>query len=110
VRAGRLPAGAGEAADVGGREDVDEGAEDLVREHGEGAERRLPPAVARRFHRRGPGRVESNRAVGVVGQIGGGNCVSNKAGEAVRRAEEGIALFILQNIPFPVLFTFFQMR
>jgi hypothetical protein len=51
VRAGRLPAGAGEATDVGGREEVDDGAEDLVREHGEGAERRLPPALDWRFHR-----------------------------------------------------------
>jgi hypothetical protein len=58
VRAdGRVPADAGEAPDVGGREEVDDGAEHLVGEHGEGAQRRLPPALARRFHRPpGPGR------------------------------------------------------
>lgn len=47
---GLVPAGAGEAADVGGREEVHYGAKHLVREHGEGAQRRLPPEIARRFH------------------------------------------------------------
>lgn len=51
VRAGSAPADAREASDVGGREEDDDGAEHLVGEHGEGAQRRLPPAVARRFHR-----------------------------------------------------------
>jgi hypothetical protein len=57
MRAGGVPADAGEAPDVGGREEVDDGAEHLVGEHGEGPQRPLPPAVARRFHRSpGPGR------------------------------------------------------
>ena len=38
-------------SDVGGRGEVDDGAEHLVGEHGEGAQRRLSAAVARRFHR-----------------------------------------------------------
>lgn len=50
---GGEPADAGEAADVGGREEVDDGAEHLVGERREAAQRRLPPAVPRR-HRRSP--------------------------------------------------------
>ena len=53
MRAGGVPADAGEAPDVGGREEVDDGAEHLVGEHGEAPQRRLPPAAGRRFHRSG---------------------------------------------------------
>jgi hypothetical protein len=47
-RSGR--GGGGVAADVDGREEIDDEAEDLVQEHSKGAERRLAPAVAQRFH------------------------------------------------------------
>ena len=53
MRAGGVPAYAGEAPDVGGREEVDDGAEHLVGEHGEAPQRRLPPAAGRRVHRSG---------------------------------------------------------
>ena len=53
----RRPAHACEAAEVGGLEEVDDGAEQLVGEHRQAAQRRVPPAVPRRFHRRRPGRI-----------------------------------------------------
>jgi hypothetical protein len=39
------------AANVGGRQEIDDGTEDLKQEHNEGTKRHLPLAVARRFNR-----------------------------------------------------------
>ena len=73
----RRPADACEAADVGGLEEVDDGAEQLVGEHRQAAQRRVPPAVPRREHRRRPGRI------GGLGRFtrAGSGCVRERSWE-----------------------------